>query len=182
MSILQSFLTTFHIGAATGWDIFIILIFLIAVFVYGFFLGRNRMVILLLASYFSWAIIKVFPWQRLATLTWLGIGQSPSSSFMMLIFLGLILVFYFLIPRSVLSSALRIRKRGEATWLQLFLLSIMQLGLIVSVLISFLPEEVVTAFAPMLKKIFIGNEAQFVWIALPILVITLMRKKKKIDD
>ncbi|MFC1700610.1 hypothetical protein ACFLZ0_00470 [Patescibacteria group bacterium] len=182
MAILQSFLSSFQIGAATGWDLFIMLIFAIAVLVYGFFLGRNRMVVLLLGSYFSWGIMEVMPWQRLTSWAWLGIGEVPSPSLKMLVFLGLILVFYFLIPRSILSSTLRVRKRGEASWIQLFLLSIVQLGLIASVLISFLPNEVISEFAPVLKKIFIGGDAKFVWIALPIFVITLMKRKKKIED
>jgi hypothetical protein len=145
-------------------------------------LGRNRMVILLLGSYFSWAIIQALPWERLTSLTWLGIGESPSSSLRMLLFLGLILLFYFLIPRSILSSTLRIRKRGDASWLQLFLLSIVQIGFVVSVLLSFLPYDVVNTLVPVVKKIFVGGDAQFVWILLPILVVVLMRRKKKIEE
>ncbi len=182
MTIFQSFLTSFSIGAATGWDVFIILLFIIGVLVYGFFLGRNRMIILLLGSYFSWAITQVLPWERLSSLTWLGVGETPSSSLKMLIFLGLILVFYFLIPRSILSSTLRIRKRGEATWLQLFLLSVVQIGLIISVLVSFLPGDIVNTLVPVVKKIFIGGDAQFVWITLPILAVVLMRRKKKLGE
>lgn len=179
---IQSFLSSFHVGAASGWDLFIMLIFLIAVFVYGFFLGRNRMVVLLLGSYFSWAIVETLPWKRLASLTWLGLSGGPSPSLKMLIFLGLILLFYFLIPRSILSSTLRVRKRGEASWIQLFLLSVVQIGLVAAVLISFLPKEVVSSFAPVIKKIFIGDEAKFVWIILPILVMVLMRHHKKAEE
>lgn len=179
---IREFLTNFHIGAASGWDLFIILVFLVVVFIYGFLLGRNRMIILLLASYFSLAISQVLPWSRLLTLKWLGLGQSPSSSLKILVFLGLILLFYFLMPRSILSSALRIRRRGEASWAQLFVLSIFQLGLLAVVIFSFLPSEVIATFTPLIKKIFIGSEAQFVWISLPILALVLMRRKKKLED
>lgn len=179
---IREFLSNFHIGPASGWDLSIILIFLIAAFVYGFFLGRNRMIILLLASYFSLVISQFFPWTRITSLKWLGLGQEPSASFKISVFLGMILLFYFLIPRSVLSSTLRIRKRGEASWLQLFILSIVQLGLLTVVILSFLPVEVVANFSPLVKKIFIGPEAQFVWLTLPILAIVLMRRKRKTED
>jgi len=179
---IRDFLTNFHIGSASGWDLFIVLIFLIAVFVYGFFLGRNRMIILLLSSYFSLAIIKVIPWPRLTTLKWLGVGEEPSISLQILIFLGIILLFYFLIPRSVLSSTLRIKRRGDASWLQLFILSIVQIGLLSMVIISFLPIEEAANFSPLIKKLFIGPEAQFVWIILPILTVILMRRKRKKED
>jgi hypothetical protein len=179
---IREFLTNFHIGAASGWDLFILLIFLIAVLVYGLFLGRNRMVILLLSSYFSLAIVQVIPWWRLSSLGWLGIGQSPSASLKIILFLAIILLFYFLIPRSVLSSALRIRKRGKASWLQLFILSIVQIGLLIMVILSFLPAQAIASLGLIVKKTFIGPEAQFVWITLPILTMVLMRRKRKTED
>ena len=176
---IREFLTSFYIGAASGWDLFIILILLIAVFAYGFFLGRNRMIVLLLGSYFSLAIVQVLPWSRLTDLGWLGIGESPSASLEIIIFLGLILLFYFLIPRSILSSSLRIKKRGKASWLQLFILSVVQVGLLAMVILSFLPSQTIANLAPLIKKLFVGPEAQFVWIILPILTIILMRRKRK---
>ncbi len=179
---IRDLLTYFHIGTASGWDLFIILVFLIAVFVYGFFLGRNRMILLLLSSYFSLIISQVIPWSRLTSLGWLGLGQGPSVSLKILVFLGLILLFYFLIPRSILSSSLRIKKRGDASWLQLFILSIVQIALMVVVILSFLSVEVVASFSPLVKKIFIGPEAQFIWLTLPILTIALMRRKRKVED
>jgi len=179
---IRDLLTNFHIGTASGWDLFIILVFLIAVFVYGFFLGRNRMILLLLSSYFSLIISQVIPWSRLTSLGWLGLGQGPSVSLKILVFLGLILLFYFLIPRSILSSSLRIKKRGDASWLQLFILSIVQIALMVVVILSFLSVEVVASFSPLVKKIFIGPEAQFIWLTLPILTIALMRRKRKVED
>lgn len=178
---MREFLTNFHIGAASGWDLFIILIFLIAVLVYGFFLGRNRMIILLLSSYFSLAIVQVFPWIKLSSLSWLGTGTEPSSSLKILIFLGIILLLYFLIPRSILSSTLRIKKRGEASWLRLFILSIAQVGLLAMIILSFLSIQVISDLGYWIKKIFIGPEAQFVWITLPIIVMILMRRKKKAE-
>ncbi len=177
----RDFLTNLHIGSASGWDLFIILIFLVTVLVYGFFLGRNRMIILLLGSYFSLAIVQAVPWQRITSYGWLGIGQEPSSSLRTLIFLCLILLFYFLIPRSVLSSTLRIRKRGYASWLQLFTLSVVQVGLLAMVILSFLPQEAIDTLSSPIRKILTGSEAQFVWILLPILTMVLIRRKRKLD-
>lgn len=179
---IREFLTNFHLGAASGWDLFIILVFLIAVLIYGFLLGRNRMTILLLSSYFSLTISQVIPWSRISTLGWLGIGQEPSASSRILVFVGLTLLFYFFIPRSILSSALRIKKRGEATWWQLFLLSIIQLGILAAIILSFLPSQAIADFTPLVKKIFIGPEARFIWLTLPIFIIVLMRRRRKTED
>jgi len=181
MMAVRDFLNSFHLGSASGWDLFIILVFLIAVLVYGFFLGRNRMIMILLSSYFSLTIVQAIPWERLSSLGWLGMGEEPSSSLRILIFLGIILLFYFLIPRSVLSSTLRIRKRGNASWIQLFILSIVQIGLLAMVILSFLPSESTNILNSSVKKIFIGTEAQFVWLVLPVLTMVLIRRRKNIE-
>ncbi len=177
---IRSFLANLHVGAASGWDLFIALVFLIAVLIYGFFLGRNRMIILLISSYFSFLIVKSLPWQKLSSLGWLGINQDPSSSSRILIFIAIILLLYFLIPRSVLSSPLRIKKRGNASWIQLFILSVVQVGLLAMVILSFLPPEVISNLGSVIKKIFVGPEAEFVWVTIPILAVVLMRRKKEI--
>ena len=181
MATIYSFLSNFYIGAASGWDIFIGIIFLITVLVYGLFLGRNRMIVLLISSYFSFLIIQNIPWWKLSSISWLGLEQSPSSSLKTILFLGVILLFYFLIPRSVLTSTFRLRKRGLASWWQLLLLAVVQVGLLVMVIISFSPQESISNLGSLIRKTFIGPEAQFVWITLPILVLVLMRKKKGLD-
>jgi len=178
MSSIQNFLASISVGAATGWDIFILLIFLIAVFVYAYSLGRNRLVLLLICTYFSLSILRAVPWEGISSWSWLGIEDGPSSSTEILIFLTLILAFYFLIPRSILTSTFRIRKRGEASWPQLFILGIVQMGLLVMIILSFLPAETVAGLGPILKKLFIGGEAYFFWILLSIFTVVLMRRKK----
>ena len=181
MLAVRDFLTNFHLGAASGWDIFIVLIFLIAVMVYGLFIGRNRMVIILISSYFSFLIVQNIPWWKLSSFGWLGIEQSPSSSLRIILFLSIILLFYFLMPRSILTSVFRLKKRGIASWWQLFLLSIVQVGLLAMVILSFLSDDAILNLGSIIKRLFIGPEAQFVWITLPILTMVLMRKKKNKD-
>jgi len=80
MLAVRDFLTNFHIGAASGWDVFIVLVFLIAVMVYGLFIGRNRMVVISISSYFSFLIVQNIPWWKLNSFNWLGIEDGPSTS------------------------------------------------------------------------------------------------------
>lgn len=178
---IRDLLASFHIGAASGWDLFIALVFLIAVLIYGFFLGRNRMVILLISSYFSLSIIKALPWQKLSSFGWLGVSQDPSASSKIIIFLVVILLLYFFIPRSVLSSTLRIKKRGDASWIQLFILSVVQVGFLAMVILSFLPVDSLNNLGSVIRRVFIGPEAEFVWVAIPILTVVLMRRKKNLE-
>jgi hypothetical protein len=181
MLALRDFLTNFHIGAASGWDIFIFLVFLIAVLLYGLFLGRNRIVVLLLSSYFSWVILQSFPWTKLSSLGFISVGSDPSAPLQILIFVGLILTIYFLLPRSALSSVLRIKKRGDAFWWQLLLLAVVQVGFLVMAILSFLSSKEVANLAPLIKKTFVGEEPQFVWVLLPIIILLLTKRKKSKD-
>lgn len=178
MEFLHQYLTKFHLGAASGWDLLMILIFVVAILLYGSFLGRNRIVILILSTYLAWAIIQVFPWQKLVALEGLGMTGPPSPSFKIFVFLGIILLISFFIPRSILSSALRVRSREDATWVQVFILSILQLGLLVTIILSLLPAEAITNFTPLIKRIFIGPEPEFVWLTLPILAMIFMRRQR----
>jgi len=178
MANVSLFLTKFHLGPASGWDILMIIGFLVGIFLYGSFLGRNRIILLILSTYFAWIICQVLPWSKFLRWSALGLPATPSPSLKIFVFLGLILFFCLIIPRSVLSSALRIRSAADATWWQVFILSILQLGLLITLIFWFLPSEVIVNFAPLIKRIFIGPDAQFVWLTLPILGITLMRKRK----
>jgi len=178
MDTVHHYLTTFHIGAASGWDLLMILIFIVAILLYGSFLGRNRIVIFILSTYLSWAIIQVLPWQRLADLGGLGMTGSPSASLKIFVFLGIILLISFFMPRSILSSALRIRAREDATWIQVFILSILQLGLLATIILSLLPAEAIADIAPLIKRAFIGSEPEFVWLTLPILAMIFMRRRR----
>lgn len=180
MANIYALLSSIHIGAASGWDVVIGSVLLTGLFVYGFFLGRNRMIVLLLSTYFSWAIVNVIPWRFVAgseVLSTFSRGTSASSTHIF-IFIGLICFFYFMMPRSVLSSPLRIRKKGEAVWWQLLLLSVMQLGLLAMVILSFMPMTSTQGLSFVVQRIFVGEGARFIWTALPILGIMAMRRKK----
>ncbi len=49
------------------------------------------------------------------------------------------------------------------------------------VILSFLSIEAISNLGSVIKKLFIGPEAQFVWITLPILTMVLMRKRRNKD-
>ena len=77
---------------------------------------------------------------------------------------------------------MRIKKRGQAAWWQLFVLSIAQVGLLAMVILSFMPAQPLANLGCLIKKVFIGPEAKFLWILLPILAMVLMRRKRKSED
>ncbi len=158
-----------------SWDWILIFIFLAVAFVYGLSMGRNRLAILILGTYFSLIITKNLPWSDLA---FIGIKGAPDPIVQIFIFLAIILGFFFLIPHSALGSAARLRGRGRSSWWQAVILGILQIGLLLAVVISFLSSKISDALSPLAKNIFVGHLAQFLWLLFPILAVMFLRRKR----
>ena len=168
-----SFLNNFSWSGS--WDWLIILFFLIVAFIYALSMGKNRLVVVILGTYLSLILTKGLPWSELS---FAGIKETPSSTVQIFIFLAIILGFYFLIPHSALSSALRLRGRGRSSWWQALILSVLQVGLILSIVINFLSGKILAGLSPLAKTIFIGQLAQFLWLLLPIFAIMFLRRRR----
>jgi len=173
-----SFLNNFSLSGS--WDWVMIFIFLGIAFVYGLSMGRNRLAVVILGTYFSFILTKNIPW---SALSFAGVKDAPSSTAQIFIFLGLILGFYFLIPHSALGSVMRLRGRNRSGWWQSLVLAVLQIGLILAIIIAFLPVNIISGLSPLAKTIFVGQLAQFIWLALPILAIMFMRHRRyEIED
>lgn len=168
-----SFLNNFSLSGSSGW--ILLLIFLAVAFVYGLSMGRSRLVVVTLGIYFSFILTWAIPWKQL---TFLGIKEAPTSNVQIFIFLALILGFYFLIPHSALRSALKLQGRRRSGWWPVLILSILQIGLILEIVIGFLPAKVVASLSSLAQLIFSGPIAQFCWLLLPILAIMFLRSRQ----
>jgi len=164
-----SFLNNFNFIAS--WDWIMVGVFLGVALVYGLSMGRNRLVIVMLGVYFSYFFTRAIPWRELK---FLGFKTAPESTILIFIFLALSLGFYFAIPHSAFKSALRLGGRGKGVWWQALVLSILQIGLVLSLAISFLSAKVVAALSPAAQLIFVGAGAQFLWLILPFLGIMFL--------
>ena len=172
-----SFLNNFSFSGARDW--MVILIFLVAAFIYGLAMGRQRLIMVILGTYFSLVLTSAIPWSKLSFI----IKESPpSSTAQIFIFLALILGFYFLIPHSALRSALGSRgRRARGNWLHLFVFAFLQISLILSAIINFLPTKAINSLSPFTQTIFVGPWPQFLWLLLPILAIMFLRSRQYYD-
>lgn len=152
-----------------SWDLFVVLIFLIAVFLYGITLGKGRILVMLSAIYMSAIIAVFFPWNISA-----GIlrGAPPKAA----IFIAVLILLFFLLVRSGLASIFKASTEGN--WIETFIFSFLQIGLLVAILIFFFPPEAIQASLPITGKIFADPIARFAWIIFPIIGIALTRKKR----
>ena len=158
-----------------SWDLILIIIFIGAAFLYGLTLGKNKLIALLISTYFSLVIINSIPFKEV--IAFFGLKGLPSPTLKTFLFLALILFFFFLIPHSILSSVIRIGKAGVGSWFQILIFSILEIGLLASIILSFRPSKVITDLSPLVKQIFLGQTPQFFWILVPILALVLWRRK-----
>jgi hypothetical protein len=164
-----------NISFAPTWDILVILGAVIGVFIYGMTMGKNKLFALLLSTYFSFVIVAFAPWKNIGAM--FGYAASfPSPAGEVFIFLALIVAFCFLLPSSTLGSTLRLGKVSKGVWYQILIFSILEVGLLASVVLSLLPVNTYSDLNPLVKQFFIDPLLQFFWILVPLLAMVLLRK------
>ncbi len=157
---------------APSWDLFIVLFALMSTVVYGFLLGRNRLIVLMMSVYMALAVVNVAP------LVTPLLGGDPASPDFYLIRIGLFIfafvVVFFLVSRTALFNTLAAPEMLSAWW-HVFLLSFLQVGLLLSVVLSFLPPESSAILSPFIRELFTTPTARAIWIVLPMLAMALVR-------
>ncbi len=144
------------------WDILLLLFFFAAVFVYGLMVGRNRVIVLLLASYPAALINQYLPYP-VGFLEKLNVWQSffiRSFSFFILV----LLIFW------VLSRAGFLRKELNKKTGQILFLSFLNVGFWANIVFGYalaLKPEIIT-LAPLTQLLFGSNSAHLVWLIFPI--------------
>jgi len=159
-----------------SWDLLVFICFVVAVFIYGISMGKNRLILVLIASYLSYIIVKALPWKEWKL--FLDKNGEPQSNILIFSFLALIIVIYFLAPGSLLGSAIRF-KRKKSGWLTVLILSILQVGFLASIVVAFLPRETLKEFSSLATKFLLGPEAQFIWLVLPLVAVLFLRRGER---
>lgn len=157
-----------------SWDIFIIFFFIAAAFLYGLSLGLNRILIILISIYLSLALIDYFPFIN-ATLPEIKIGGGISLR--VTLFIGVVLILFFFLSRSALLKAFS--GGADGSFFQILIFSILHVGLLISVVLSYMPESFNNKLSPLTHTLFIDKTARFVWIFLPIIAMIMAGRVKK---
>ena len=150
------------------WDMFIVIFFLMAAFFYGFSLGRDKIVVVLISLYMALAVVNYAPYIKNLSA---DINVSTSLfAFKISSFLAVFLLLFFFLSRSALLHSLA-SGNSAGQWWQALLFSILHTGLMVSVVLSFLPENTLTYLSIATREIFTSEMGRFIWIILPILAL-----------
>lgn len=167
---LVSFFQNIDLGTPT-WDLFLVLFFIMGAFIYGFSLGRDRIIVILVSVYMSLAVVDKIP----VFSSQAEIVLSDVFAFKITSFFVLFLFLFFFFARSGLLRTIAIGdNRGR--WYQVVVFSILQIGLIISIAMSFLPAEFLANFSEQIRWVFNSEIARFAWLVTPLLAMAMIRR------
>jgi len=159
-----------------SWDIFILMFFVVGGLLYGLSLGRERLVGMMVSVYMALAIVNYAPFVNQVFETQFNLGGQVFNV-KMVAFFGLLLLLLFLLSRSAIMRSFR--SGGDSPLWQSVIFSVLHVGLILSVVLSFLPEDGISQLSPFIRNTFTGANQQFSWIIAPVIAMLIFGKRKK---
>lgn len=158
-----------NLNFSPSWDTFLILIFIFAVITYAFFVSRERLAVVLLSDYCALAIMLNTP---LITNALMTLTRSEIYTYRLGAFVGLFIILYFLF-----SHNMSLRSEIGHSWWQALLLSFMQVGLLLSSLLIFIPSQYFQSMVA--TSYFTGDIARSFWMVAPVAIMLIMRPSHK---
>ena len=155
------------------WDLFVILFLIVAAFLLGLTMGRNKILVLLISIYMAIVVINFFPFGDIFELP----KTDEDFVYPIAVFLAVVIVFFILLSNSALKKALR--KTGDKSVFLILLFSLFSIGLILSTVLSFFPKDLVETFNPVTQKLFMAKLSRFLWAVVPVLGMAALRKRRK---
>lgn len=160
--------------AAPSWDLFVFLFFVIGSLLYGFSLGRDRIIVIMVAVYMALAVVGNAP---IINQINLAFNFNESVVLKISFFLGVFVVLFFLLSRSALLKTIG-ENNASGKWWQVILFSILQIGLLISITMSFLPIDILASFSQFTRDFFISDLGKSAWLIAPIAFMALSPKAK----
>lgn len=151
-------------------------LFFVFILLYGLSLGRTRAVFSFLGIYIAYAVQSVFPYWD-----WLHetVKFSPQPYFTKVsFFLAVYFAVFLILNKSLAKNRLTIT---EASFFAVTIISLLQLGLLLIIVLGMLPLDIIARFVPAaLAVYFITPPAVFFWFTVPIPALLLVKRGKEI--
>jgi hypothetical protein len=152
------------------WDTFIVLLFIIGALLYGLSLGRDRVIVILVSVYMALAVVANAPILR--DLNLLQLSLNDNYVVKIGFFLGMFVLLFFLLSRSALLHTIA-ASNAPGSWWQTIVFSILQVGILISITLSFLPPEMTSALSWQTQQIFLSYWGKSAWMVLPVVFMAI---------
>ncbi|MBI2551311.1 hypothetical protein HYV73_03110 [Candidatus Uhrbacteria bacterium] len=158
------------------WDVFLLVFFVLASLLYGVSLGRDRIMVILVAVYMSLAVVTYVPFIREFNAK---VAINETVAFKVSIFLGIFILLFFFLSHSALLKTFGSSSEQGKMW-QILMLSFLQTGLLISVTLSFLPQENAQWLSELSRALFLSDAARAVWMIGPIVGMGIIGRSKEV--
>ena len=160
------------LGGPKGLFVLLVVVLLI---IYGLSVGKTRALMSLLAIYVAYMLAALFPFSG-----WLS-SKLPQR-YAPYAALGLFVVFYGIVFSLISGSLRRTRiSLGEISFLQVAVISLVQIGLLTSIVASLVPVERAAGILGPLVAYFSGGWALWGWAAASLLILPFMRGHTRVE-
>lgn len=149
------------------WDIITLFLLVAIGFFYGMAAGRRKIISTIIYTYVAYAVFPVIPFEKIA-------GFAPTAKLFFLkigVFVAIFLLLVFLLGR----TGGRAFASSNPIW-QVFLLSFVQAGLLIHLIVSFLPPDQIKLLAPVTKNFFANPDLHIWWLLGPLVVLIFIRR------
>ncbi len=164
--------TTAQILSHPTWDVVLIFTMIAIGFFYGISRGRHKMVSSVINTYIALAVFNAAP------IDWIAKTFRTDNLFVV----KTAVFFVIFLPLIFLMNRGRPRYlRSTISWWQVFLLSFIQVGLLIHIVFSFLPLETTKNLAPLTKSFFANTNLTIWWLGLPLLFLIFLRRSGRDD-
>lgn len=169
-TVLQDVVQDLNLANPT-WDLFLVGFFVVGALLYGLSLGKDRIIAIMVSIYMALAVVATLPDFVL------NIKVNDSYTVQITAFISVFIILFFLLSRQAVLNALA--PTGEGKWWQTLVFSVLHVGLLVSVTLSFMPETVLGKFSPLTQYLFTNEWTKFGWIAAPIVAMILVGRNRQ---
>ena len=155
-----------------SWDLFIILFWLVASVLYAFSAGQGRILSILVSVYMAKLLVIEAPFLNGVVNQKLHIATASLQQ--LATFGALFLVLFFFLSKYGFKTSAEGKSAGSLIFGILF--SVFQIGLLINIVLSFLPLPVQGNFAPLIKFLFLSHSSSFLWLILPVVFLVGLGK------
>lgn len=167
MDIITDFLDELALPVTLAGDLSLLLLFIGASLGIGFFLGRSKLVTILIDIYIARALLAILPGE------WLEFSLYGEA----IVFGGLFLLLFFMDKR---LFDLHISNAGADFFWRILVMGILVTGLLVSSFLYFLPRAVALDWISLTAYGYFASPlALTLWISAPILVLFFINNRLK---
>lgn len=155
-----------------SWDLFIVLGWLIAGVMYAFAAGRGRIMNILVSVFMAKLLVIEAPFIGDEISRRLNLADTSWQQLIAFVAL-FVLIFMFM-------SRYAFRTSGDARHMAAFpftvVFAIAQVGLLINIIVGYLPQVAVDNFSPLTRFLFVDYPADFVWLILPLVLLLVFGK------